>query len=203
MEISRKAWGDAAYHNVFHLASSPIKTKLSIDEFRVIIDELFGYNKPTSLNHTSFTLVAEKHKAKFPEFLKRLNVKADNTRTSQGKVGKSAQTTEVAGKIEGAKYDIISTRYERNSKNRAACLKIHGYACKICGFEFVKKYGQYGKGYIQVHHVEPLSEIGNEVVVDPKVDLIPICCNCHAMIHHKTPALTPKELKRIYAKRMV
>lgn len=42
-----------------------------------------------------------------------------------------------------------------------------------------------GKDYIEVHHIKPISEIGSEYVVDPEKDLIPVCFNCHSMLHRK------------------
>jgi len=38
-------------------------------------------------------------------------------------------------------------------------------------------------GYIEVRHVVPVSQLGDDYVVDPKDDLIPLCPNCHAVAH--------------------
>jgi len=40
-----------------------------------------------------------------------------------------------------------------------------------CQFNFAEKYGDVGTGYIHVHHVKPVSELDEEVVVDPSTDL--------------------------------
>ncbi len=97
--------------------------------------------------------------------------------------------------IEGAKKQIVVNSYERNPDARKRCLKEHGYDCKVCGFNFEEKYGDIGKNFIHVHHTKPLSEIGEEYEVDPN-DLIPICPNCHAMLHKKrNPPYTIDELK--------
>ena len=87
--------------------------------------------------------------------------------------------------IEGEKESIISTKYERNPKARAACLAYHGTACIICGIDFEKAYGPEFAGKIEVHHIVPISEIGEEYVVDPIHDLLPVCPNCHTAIHSK------------------
>lgn len=58
-----------------------------------------------------------------------------------------------------------------------------------------KKYGDLGKGFIHVHHITPLSQIGHSYKLDPVSDLLPLCPNCHAMVHRKTPAMHPQELK--------
>jgi 5-methylcytosine-specific restriction protein A len=52
-----------------------------------------------------------------------------------------------------------------------------------------------GAGFIQVHHTVPLSSIGTEYVIDPIRDLIPVCPNCHAMLHRKTPPFSIAELR--------
>ena len=68
----------------------------------------------------------------------------------------------------------------------------------ICGFNFLERYGEIGRGFIHVHHVNPLSQTG-EQIVDPKTDLVPVCPNCHSMIHRdKNHILTIEELKLIF-----
>lgn len=85
--------------------------------------------------------------------------------------------------IEGSETEIKLTRYERDDNARKKCLEYYGYTCRICGFNFEQTYGEMGKGYIHVHHIIPISEIGHEYVIDPINDLIPVCPNCHAMLH--------------------
>ncbi|WP_461248859.1 HNH endonuclease, partial [Treponema sp. R6D11] len=48
---------------------------------------------------------------------------------------------EISTFIEGKQKSVLTTIYERNPKAREACLKHHGYKCKICGFDFEEKYG--------------------------------------------------------------
>ncbi len=55
-----------------------------------------------------------------------------------------------------------------------------------------------GIGYIHVHHIKPLSEINNTYLVDPETDLIPVCPNCHAMLHRSKETLSIEELKEMY-----
>ncbi|MFL0361669.1 HNH endonuclease [Pseudobacillus sp. 179-B 2D1 NHS] len=51
---------------------------------------------------------------------------------------------------------------------------------------------------MEVHHVKPLSTIGEEVVIDPEKDLAPVCSNCHRMIHRrKDDVLSIEELKSL------
>ncbi len=98
---------------------------------------------------------------------------------------------------EGKSKDTIQTRYERNPEARKRCLSHYGYSCNVCDFNFGHHFGEIGKGFIHVHHINQISKIGREYEIDPKKDLIPVCPNCHSMIHSKRPAFTIEEIKRI------
>ena len=100
-----------------------------------------------------------------------------------------------AGENEGRAYYEQVKRYERSRINRAACIELHGPVCVICGFIFGKEYGSNAEGFIHVHHVNPLSLMQGEYVLNPAEDLIPICPNCHAIVHRKIPPHTPEEVK--------
>lgn len=98
---------------------------------------------------------------------------------------------------EGGKKVRYSTYYERNPYNRARAIEVHGCYCHACGFDFEKAYGELGKGYIQVHHIKPISESG-KTLIDPYTDLIPLCANCHSMVHiKKDQTLNVSDLKKI------
>ncbi len=99
--------------------------------------------------------------------------------------------------MEGKSKEVTQTRYERNPQARKTCLKHLGYSCQICEFNFEKTFGDIGKGFIHVHHINAIAGIGKEYEIDPKKDLIPVCPNCHAMIHSKRPAFTVDEIKAI------
>lgn len=101
------------------------------------------------------------------------------------------------GYKEGAKQTVLSKRYERNRLNRELCLLHNGYRCAICGFDFEEAYGVIGKHFIHVHHIVPVSQIGADYIINPIKDLIPVCPNCHAMMHRKDPPYLPYEMKRI------
>lgn len=98
---------------------------------------------------------------------------------------------------EGVKHQVTMNSYERDQKARLLCIKIHGASCAVCGIDFEKKYGELGKGFIHVHHVVPIHTIGEGYKVNPATDLIPVCPNCHAMLHRglNGEARTIEELK--------
>lgn len=64
----------------------------------------------------------------------------------------------------------------------------------------VDVYGEVGKGFIHVHHIVPLHELGGTYKVDYKKDLVPVCPNCHAMLHKKSnnTFLSIEKLKEVY-----
>lgn len=98
---------------------------------------------------------------------------------------------------EGSPTEVRLTRYERNPAARCACIDRWGLCCCVCGFGFEAVYGPLGAGYIQVHHLVPLAEIGEQYEVDPVNDLRPVCPNCHAMLHRLDPVLTIDELRSV------
>ena len=102
--------------------------------------------------------------------------------------------------LEGAKKQVVVNAYERNPKARQMCIEHYGVRCFICEFDFEEKYREIGKGFIHVHHVKPLSEINEEYKVDPIKDLIPVCPNCHAMIHKRKPAYSIEEIQSLLGK---
>lgn len=95
------------------------------------------------------------------------------------------------------KTTVIVNRYERDPQKRRECVEHFGYRCQICNFDFKEVYGETGADFIHVHHIEPLAEVGGEHDIDPTVDLIPVCANCHAIIHRVSPALRPEQVKRL------
>lgn len=87
--------------------------------------------------------------------------------------------------VEGSKKQILVNAYERNSKAREEFIKIHGPKCAICEFDFGQIYGDKFDGKIHVHHKLPLNEVDDEYEVNPANDLIPVCPNCHLVLHSK------------------
>jgi 5-methylcytosine-specific restriction protein A len=99
------------------------------------------------------------------------------------------------GLLEGTTKTISVNAYERNPEARKKCIEHYGYSCRACGFNFEKMYGELGKSFTHVHHIKPLSEIKEAYIVDPIKDLIPLCANCHAMVHRVNPPLSIDLLK--------
>jgi putative restriction endonuclease len=101
---------------------------------------------------------------------------------------------------EGAIRQVQVNAYERNPVARQRCIAHYGAVCYVCGFNFTERYGRTGEGVIHVHHERPLSTIGETYEVDPIADLKPVCPNCHAIIHRRTPAYTIEEVRAMLRK---
>lgn len=71
--------------------------------------------------------------------------------------------------------------------------------CEICGFDFNKVYGDFGNGFIEVHHIKPISTM-REGETTKDEDLAMLCSNCHSIIHRKQPWLSMSELKAVFRK---
>ena len=101
---------------------------------------------------------------------------------------------------EGRKRIGLHASYERSPKNRERAIATHGTTCAVCTFNFDETYGEdYADGYIQIHHIKPLSK--NEGEMDPRTDLVPLCANCHAMAHRRRDTVTSiEELKALIEK---
>ena len=100
-----------------------------------------------------------------------------------------------SGYNEGNVQRILVNRYERDPRAREDCLKYHGTACVLCGFDFGAVYGCVMTGFTHVHHLHPLSSVGPDYVVDPIKDLRPVCPNCHAVLHRREPPYSLDEVR--------
>lgn len=100
---------------------------------------------------------------------------------------------------EGAKKLVIVNKYERSSKARENAVTFHGLRCKVCEIDFEEEYGIVGRGFIHIHHLVPINKIGKDYKINYQEDLIPICPNCHAMLHRKFNGreISVDELKRM------
>ena len=99
--------------------------------------------------------------------------------------------------LEGSSSSVLVTVYERNPLARRQCIEHYGSSCFCCGFSFGETYGEAFSGYIHVHHITPVSTRGGKHRVDAIHDLRPVCPNCHAVIHSRTPPIEPSELKKL------
>jgi predicted HNH restriction endonuclease len=97
--------------------------------------------------------------------------------------------------MEGLPTTFLGKRYERNKSLRTKAIKYHGVVCFTCDFSFGEMYGEHGAGFIEVHHKIPLAQCNGETEVDFIEDLVPLCANCHRMIHRDP--LNPLSVDRL------
>lgn len=101
--------------------------------------------------------------------------------------------------IEGEVTEALIKTRERSRRNRYLCLSIHGNRCAACGFSPLEAYGESGN-IIEVHHLEPVSLLEMPRQYDPVSDLVPLCPNCHRLIHTRKPVpFSLDELKEMVA----
>lgn len=100
---------------------------------------------------------------------------------------------------EGRELSVTHRERERNPQavraKKAAALQANGrLVCEVCGFDFAAVYGLAGTGYIECHHIQPISEyeVGQTTTL---ADLALVCSNCHRVLHRARPWMTLGELR--------
>jgi 5-methylcytosine-specific restriction protein A len=96
---------------------------------------------------------------------------------------------------EGTVVTVLVNKLERDKKARQTALKIHGSICMGCGIDFKKTYGKDIESIIEIHYTIPLKKLIKDRKTNPETDLIPLCPNCHAVVHSKKEVMTLKELQ--------
>ena len=99
------------------------------------------------------------------------------------------------GAFEGNRYESESIKYERNPINRKLCIEANGFKCKVCGADLESLYGDVAHNFIEIHHLIPVSTYSTPKIINPILDLIPICPNCHRIAHKRFPPYTPEEIR--------
>ena len=160
------------------------------------ISKLLGEHQPDREKTRLFRKFAKKlniepndNKHKF--FTESLYLSSDVDDTDPMEIPKNAPV------LEGAKKSILVNGFERDPKLRKQCVQHWGCKCCVCDFDFSATYGEIGRGFIHVHHVVPLASISDAHEVDPIKDLIPVCPNCHAMLHRSRGTDNPRRVDEL------
>lgn len=113
------------------------------------------------------------------------------------------ERAELDDEIEEAMEGNILTRIhisrERNprlvrAKKNKVLREIGSLSCEVCGFNFERKYGARGQGYIECHHIRPLHTVMRRTSTR-LADLAVVCANCHRMLHSSRPWPTISQLR--------
>lgn len=100
------------------------------------------------------------------------------------------------------------SEYKIKARERSSVLRKYAFdyfksknqiKCDICGFDFENVYGLMGKDYIEIHHIIPISLYkakGDKKSLSEAIkNLMPVCSNCHKIIH-KTKDFTGEKIKK-------
>lgn len=109
---------------------------------------------------------------------------------------------------EGALEKVNVSQRARSSKLKKIAIQNHKdkhdgkLPCSACSFDFEETYGEQGKEFIEIHHIEPVHEMdiaGSKTKIEEALNkVIPLCSNCHRMVHRKkNKMLSIEELKAI------
>jgi DNA-binding PadR family transcriptional regulator len=105
---------------------------------------------------------------------------------------------------EGAQIVAQTKTYKRSIKLRDKAIQFYTendrIKCKACCFDFKEFYGEYGKAFIEIHHQKPVYQYDGEdielTITQALINVIPVCANCHRMIHRRRDIpLSIEELK--------
>lgn len=114
-------------------------------------------------------------KTRLSKSSKRVTIFSEDDMVSEGKAStRNVKTIERSSKL---RQFAVQKQQEKGD-----------FSCSICGFNFEQVYGELGKEYIQFHHIKPLSEytdaeLSDQALKDALSNLIPLCPNCHCMVH--------------------
>lgn len=104
---------------------------------------------------------------------------------------------------EGERKHIVKETevVRRNPQLRQQCIERYGYQCQCCGMNFAELYGEeLGANFIEVHHLKPISTYEEDGIPENFLEnLVPLCSNCHSMIHHiKDSEHSLRDLREAY-----
>lgn len=102
--------------------------------------------------------------------------------------------------LEGNPRLVAHLRRERSSaivkaKKESVIRTTGKLCCEVCEFDFKEIYGEFGDGFCEVHHLQPLAK-SDGLVKTAMEDLAIICSNCHRIIHRTDPMLSISSLAR-------
>jgi 5-methylcytosine-specific restriction protein A len=112
--------------------------------------------------------------------------------------GESAELGRPVSLLEMRRYRL-HRRIERNGKAARAAKKHHGTRCQACDLDFGESYGPIGEGFIEAHHLRPISSLeeGVAFAYDVAADFAVLCSNCHRMIHRTDEPADVDALRRL------
>lgn len=177
--------------------SDDIYSCIEADFWESVDADLLPTNTEDERKYASMVMTALKYFKGFIRFNKSADYKklfSDKVKRERRKLANAINAVtdhcepeaENESRKEGEVSQVSVTHYERSSENRKKALLKYGYECQVCHMNFEEVYGEIGKNYIEVHHLYPVCNMGEDYQfdpLDPERGLIPLCSNCHSMIH--------------------
>lgn len=182
-------------------ASSGFRDRQEVEEVLEEIGKLMADTQTAERVEGDLSHQVVQHFLNSPSALSSVAEQIRAAATSNFGPGVFAPDPEVSEAPEGRIMTGIHTYRERNprlaeSKKRGALETYGKLSCEGCGFVFADRYGHRGEGFIECHHLTPVSELDNGAKTNLS-DLALVCANCHRMIHRSQPWLTMSELRNL------
>jgi 5-methylcytosine-specific restriction protein A len=113
---------------------------------------------------------------------------------ASGDVRDDLEDEDAGGTLYEKRQYRLHRRIERNRTAARRAKQHHGTRCQACELDFAERYGDIGEGFIEAHHLRPISSLneGVSVVYEVATDFAVLCANCHRMIHRM---LDPSDLR--------
>lgn len=159
--------------------STAVEETAELSDFDRLFESIMGIsNSPKAQSETIIVKEEPKQvdkKSKAPE---EINPTSDNT----------VQKDEA--------LDRVSTQDNLLDRKKQECIDYYGAICDICGFDYGYTYGEAFEGFIDIHNSQN-DEDTITVDTDPIKDLIPVCHNCHGIIHSQVPPLSVEKMRSL------
>jgi predicted HNH restriction endonuclease len=111
--------------------------------------------------------------------------KSDGAGTTKQKAG-MPKPFDYEEYVEGPRTKREISFFARNPRLVRDAKERYGAKCMACAFEYEITYPEIGRGYIEVHHLDPISERASNKADTRLTSLNQVavlCANCHRMIH--------------------
>lgn len=122
-------------------------------------------------------------------------VEEANSESTLSSVEELSEVVNITCEHAQARDEKSDTDYKVKLKKE--CIDYYGAICDICGFDFGYTYGEAFEQCIDVHNQNSVE--GEEILptTHPTEDLIPICHNCHHIIHSTVPAISVEKMRKM------
>ncbi len=194
-ELSNHLWGDASFPIIILLDGK--LTNFEWDKFR----ENMAYGAKWRLQGRTYKVTSERlAQSSYLSEVDIINAVLGETTSDTNDEVFSALLDQVEltyASMEGRKRLREHLVRERDSNLiRRFKRSLKSFECLICNFDFEKVYGDLGRSFIEGHHVEPIGLRDGDEITDIR-SLIPVCSNCHRMLHRRIPPYLPDELSNL------